>query len=352
LKGKDVILYEIKDKKNSFTASFLNVGAAINQVRVPNKDGDMIDIHYGRDSLQELKELPGYQGCIVGRVASLIAFGRYELDGELVELSKNMAKVHSQHGGFEAFNQKIWECLAFEEEDNSVLLKFRYISPDGEEGFPGRLETIISYRIRPMSISWEIHGKTNKTTIVNMTNHAYWNLDGIFQRIDNLSLEINAEKYLEIHNVKIVLKTIAELLRLGKRTHAPMEIKPIAEFGIDLTSKKQLSTIFSEFGDLDHNFITDPENKGEIKEVARLFSEKNDLVMHVSTTEPGMVVYSGNDMDSMKSFGKQLKEHFGICIETMKPTNSIQIPKLKDWVVLRPNEEYKTKTIIDFSHET
>ncbi len=346
---KRIKLVKIEDPNSKYEVHLTNLGASINRVRMPDNKGNVTDIHYGRDSVKEFEKVGGYLGATVGRVASLIAFGRFNLNGKIHELSKNMAKVHCQHGGWKGFTSKAWDYKGFTQKNNTVEVSFSYFSQDGEEGFPGSLSVTAKYRVKPLRLEWSYEAKSDKKTIINLTNHAYWNLNGLFKPIDDMHLRIPASQYLEINTPKLVFKTIAEMVRLGKRNSAPMELRSVNNLPFNPNRTNKIGDIFQAFGSLDHNFIIDRSNKEKLKLAARLDSPNTGRSMEVWTTEPAIIAYSGNSVGDLRSFGKNMSDHQSICLEPLKPTNSVQIPELKDWVVLKVNQTYFTRTRLVFS---
>ena len=351
----DIFLYKIT-MAGGFEVHLCNYGASIVSVKIPNRDGIIENVHYGFDSFEVMKQSKGYQGAIVGRVASLIGFGRIELDGEMHELSKNIIGVHSTHGGPHGFNSKIWDHIDTKENDTSISITFQYISPDGDEGYPGTLTTKVTYTIKKYTekdklwiLGWTFSATTDKKTLVNLTNHAYWNLDGLNMPIDDLELQVYAKKYLYLRKFSLAIKTLLSLLKIFKFKTVKMELRPIVNLKININEKQKIRKIFKELGDIDHNFILKDHVSEEIIPAATLYSSSTGRKLEVWTDEPNIVIYSGNAMKGLTSYGKNLHKHDGICLETMKPTNSIQMDELKDWVILNPEDEYKQITECRFS---
>ena len=176
--GSEVEKYRIAVPERQFEMTFTNLGASILQVRMTDRNKDIDDIHYGRLTPEALFQNTdnAYLGSIVGRVASTIPFAQFNIEGTDYHITPNMMGVHSQHGGRFGFNTKLWKCVKFETQSttNEAVLQFAYNSADGEEGYPGNLNVIVTYSLtNDLTFSWDIRATTDKATIVNIINHAY-----------------------------------------------------------------------------------------------------------------------------------------------------------------------------------
>jgi aldose 1-epimerase len=209
-----------------------------------------------------------------------------------------------------------------------------------------------------MELIWEFKSTTDKPTIVNLINHAYWNLDGIHALIDNLELKVNASKYFADNKLMIVGNTLLHKIRFQKKhIQCPFVLKDVSGYKIDLHEYHSFSKLFQVIGDLDHVFLLDsqiPERRivtdaDPLQFAAELYSPKTGRCLSVYTTEPCLIVYSGNSMESVKSFGKQCRKHAAVCLETSRFTSGIMLPEYRDFMILRPNSTYYHKTINKFS---
>ncbi|MHA1339966.1 MAG: aldose epimerase family protein [Promethearchaeota archaeon] len=333
-KNNQTYLYTISDPNNNFLVQISDFGATIVRVMMADREGHLEDINFGQDSPEEYIKQGGYLGAVIGRVANRIGNAKFELDGKTYNLFINNCNVHSLHGGREGFNFKIWNCLKAEADDEKAILEFQYISPDGEENYPGTLTTNLKYIIKPMEIEWEFISKTDKPTIVNLTNHAYWNLEGLQTVIDSQILRLAADRYMPSDET---------LIPTG-------EVINVENTGYDFREGKKFADIFKEVGDIDNNFFITDYNKEEYKLrfAAELFSPKTGRKMSVFTTEPCIQVYTGNFMADIKSFGIQCKKHSAVCLETQRVPNAINFPEFREMVILRPGEIYKHKTLHKF----
>lgn len=358
IKGKTIHLYRVIDETSRFQVSFTEIGASIVRVRMPDKDGNIADIHYGRGNPKAVyeNEDDGYLGSIVGRVASFLYFAQFELDGEQYDVSTNMFAVHSTHGGKHGFNEKIWKVESTDVQDDRASIKFSYLSKNGEEGYPGNLQTRVTYTVTSdMELTWEITATTDKATIVNIINHAYWNLEGFGRLIDEMEFQINGTHQFQVKMGKVVVESLLHLLHL-KRKHErpPYEIKPLDRLELDLTESHSFSHIFDVLGDLDGTILLkksegDGAEDQELKYAAKLYSKRTGRKMAIYTTEPAAIVYTGNYMDKVESFGEKCVKHQAVCIETCRPENAVQFNDYKNMVILRPGDTYRHKTSHKFS---
>ncbi|MHA1745799.1 MAG: aldose epimerase family protein [Promethearchaeota archaeon] len=349
--GQEICLYTISDKSTGFSVSLTNIGASIVRVRMPDRNGNISDIHYGHETPEDYfpNDL-AYLGSTVGRVCSVLAFAEFELNGKTHKLSKNMAKTHCMHGGFEGISHTIWDCLhVVEDTDNqTVIIEFVYYSLDGEEGFPGNVNIKARYYISPMKLGIEFKVTTDQPTIVNLTNHAYWNLDGLFQTIDNLELQANASSYLHVSPWKVIGQTLLHHLPfVKKKKKFPWELRKTQGTPMDLHKTTSFKKIFQEYGDVDNNFLLDgfqgEPNGFSMHFAAMLRSPKTGRKFELHTTEPSMMIYTGNNMKGVQSFKQKCKKHDAICFEPSRPPDAIHQPSYRDWVILKPEAIYYSK---------
>lgn len=336
--GRACELYTIKDNDSGFQVSISDLGASVVRVIMPDQHGNLSDIAFGQNSAEELVKQGGYLGATLGRVAGRIANAKFTLDGTEHSLFANASGGHSLHGGKQGFDKKIWTLKLKQvlREENSVALLFEYVSPDGEEGYPGRLQTLLTYRITPMELTWEYQAKTDKPTIVNLTNHSYWNLDGLDSLVDNLRIRLDSSRYMPADG----------------NTIPTGEIKDLKGTALDCRSPKPFSEVFSSYGDVDDVFLLDGFGRKKRPEdmvfAAELYSSASGRRMELYTTEPSLVVYTGNHMASLKSFGKPCRKHSAVCLEDQRPPNAINDPRFAQTVVLRPDETYYHRTLLRF----
>lgn len=335
-RGHPTDLHVARDPETGFEVHVSNFGATLVRVKVPDRTGSVADITYGQDSPAEYMGQGGYLGATVGRVANRIGNARFELDGRQYTVYVNNAGKHCLHGGKEGFDAKVWECTRADQVGPEVVITMRHVSPADEEGFPGTLTTHVTYTIAPMRVSWAFRATTDAPTIVNLTNHAYWNLDGLGTTIDALTLKLAADRYMPADET---------LLPAG-------EVLPVAGTPLDLHEPTPFEHIFAEFGDVDNNFFlekfpgmaADPR----LSFAAELASPVTGRRMVVRTTEPCVQLYTGNFMGDLTAFGAPCPKHGAVCLETQRPPNAINLPEYAPWVILRPGQTYVHQTSHEF----
>lgn len=335
--NKEAMLYTIS-YKNGFEVTLSNFGATLVRVKVPTKDRTPLDVNFYHATTADYISGGGYLGAVVGRVANRIANAKFTLEGKEYELYVNNNNKHCLHGGKQGFNQKWWDLIEEEQHDDQMKLVFEYISPDGEENFPGTLKNKVIYEIARMKLAWTFEAETDKTTIVNITNHAYWNLEGIDgPLIDDQLITLDADSFMPVDDTLIPTGELVDLYAVGLSMKEPV---PFAK-------------LFSTYGDIDNNFVLNnyhPYMK-EPRFAAEVYSPKTGIKMKVYTTEPCVQVYTGNFMQNIKCHGKMLKKHQAVCLETQKTPNAINMEKYREQLILQPGEKYYHKTLHVFSVE-
>jgi aldose 1-epimerase len=336
-KGKPAELFIITDPKTGFRVDVSDFGATLVRVQVPDKSGKVGDVNFGHDSPDEYMTRDGYFGAVTGRVANRIANGAFTIDGTEYKVEKNLGGKMALHGGKEGFNKKMWKCSKAEAGAKEAVLVFEYTSPDGEEGYPGTLKITTTYTISPNKVGWEFAATTDKPTIINITNHAYWNLDGLDALIDDQEVKIEASFY---------MPGDADNLVTG-------EARTLDGSKLDMREFKTFKKLFAEAGDIDNSFFSNnywtKKAATDVALAGQLRSLKTGKLMKVYTSEPIIHVYTGNYMAGVVSWGKQCKKHGAVCFETQHPSNAINNPVFAKDVILRPGEKYYHKTVHEFS---
>lgn len=338
--GKEIKLCVLTNNQGAEVA-ILNYGAKLVSIVVPDKNGNKVDVVTGHPSIEDyLHSEEPYFGAVCGRYANRIAKGRFELDGVAYNLPINNGP-NSLHGGIKGFNAVVWDV---EMQDTRTLV-LAYTSADGEEGYPGKLSVRVIYRLTDdNSLEIEYKATTDKTTIVNLTNHSYFNLSGEGDPyIGDHQLQINAEYYLPTSDVAIPL---------GKPENVeetPFDFRTLHTIG---------GRIEEEFTQLifgngyDHNYIIDGAGEGLVL-CAKAVSPKTGIVMEVFTTEPGVQLYTGNFLDG--SFpgknGHTYPKRSAFCLETQHYPDSIHHPEYPS-TVLKPEEVFVSKTVYKFTTDS
>ncbi|HXI84259.1 MAG TPA: aldose epimerase family protein [Verrucomicrobiae bacterium] len=317
----------ILSNTNGVRASLMNYGATVVALEAPDRNGKLTDVTLGFDTLEGyVKSNQPYFGCIVGRCANRIADGRFHLDGKEYRLATNAGNAHL-HGGVKGFDKAFWSAEA-----ESPSVKFTYLSPDGEEGYPGNLSVTVIYILTENNeLQIEYTATTDKPTPVNLTNHTYFNLAGA-GTILNHELLIASTQYLPANNA---------LLPTG-------EIHPVKSTPMDFTMSTPIGRRIHQLkGDpigYDHTYVL--ENDGaKTKLAARVFEPQSGRVLEVHTTEPGVQLYTGNFLDGTISGkgGRAYQQHTGFCLETQHYPNSVNQPTFPS-VILKPGQSYRQKT--------
>lgn len=339
IKGKETKFYVLKNK-NGLELCVSNIGARLVSMMVPDKNGKMQDVLLGFDNAKDYATIDNNFGATIGRYANRIGNATFTLDGETYKLPQNN-NGHCLHGGDQGFDKYI-----FDEENataNSVTLKM--ISPDGDANFPGELHAQVTFTLTDdNAIDIQYKATADKKTIINMTNHAYFNLSGnpAQSAIDHI-LYMNADQYTPVDET---------LIPTGK-------MEAVANTPMDFTSPKKVADdiektdfIQLKYGrGFDHNWVLN--TKGNDKKVAaRLTSPTSGIVMEVYTDEPGLQLYTGNFLDGTIKGKKGITYNCraSICLETQHYPDS---PNKPEWpsVVLEPGKTYTSHTVYKFSIE-
>lgn len=337
--GTAVDLYTMVNA-NGMEVRASNYGGIITALLVPDGSGKVGDITLGMSSFDGYLKNPPYFGAIIGRYGNRIGKAQFKLDDQTYKLPKNDGQ-NTLHGGLTGFDKVVWQAEPFEKED-SVGVIFTYTSKDGEEGFPGNLQTRVTYTLTDKNeLSFDYHATTDKPTVVNLTQHAYFNLAGDGNG-DVLGHEftIYANEYTPVDRA---------LIPTGK-------LEPVTDTPFDFRNKVVLGTRVNadheqiKFGTgIDHNFVIRRNEPGLVL-AARVSEPSTRRVMEVHTTEPGVQFYTGNFLnDSIASkSGKPYGKHSGFCLETQHFPDSPNQPAFPS-TTLRPGEEYNSKTVYTFS---
>jgi len=323
------------------TIKILDYGGIVQSISVPDSFGECRNVALGFNSLTQYLEQNRYFGAIIGRSAGRILGGEISLEGHSRKVSVN-SPPHSKHGGFSGFDKKLWSSRGIRDAD-SVGVQLEYISPDGEEGYPGTLRTTVTYRLlrSANTLRVDCHATTDKETVVNLTNHTYFNLAGE-GRGDILDHEliIGAESYLPIgaegesldglRTVKNTALDFSSSHRIGER---------IRDSSAELLHARGYDHQFKVHGD-----------SGGLNFGARVLEPTTRRTLELWTTEPCLVFYTGNLLDGslVGSSGNAYRQSDGFALEPKRFMNPIHAPKHPSWM-LRPNEVYGTSTEYRFS---
>ena len=335
--GKSVELYTLSNESGA-KVSITNYGGTVTSIVVPDKGGKMGDVVLGFDSVAEYVEKSPYFGCITGRYANRIANGKFTLDGKDYSVATNNDPNHL-HGGLKGFDKKIWKARIGNMGDSPSLV-LTYTSPDGEEGYPGTLNNSVTYTwTQDNALRIRYKSTTDKPTILNLTNHSYFNLAGEGDKT-NLQhrVKINAEHYNPIDETSI-----------------PTGIAPVEGTPFDFRKPTQIGKRINEENEqlkngkgYDHNFVLKKTDDGKLMPAAVVTEPTSGRILTVKTTEPGIQFYTGNFLDDLKGKGgKNYAHRSAFCLESQTFPDS---PNQKEFPspVLRPGETYSQVTVYHF----
>lgn len=337
--GTAVDLYTLTNA-NGMEAAISNYGATVVSLKAPDRSGKMADIALGFDSIQGYLGDHPYFGAVVGRYGNRIAKGRFTLNGKEYKLATNNGP-NALHGGIKGFNRQVWQAQPV----GMSGVRLAYVSKDGEEGYPGTLTTTVEYTLTDANeLKLAYSATTDKDTVLNVTNHSYFNLAGEGSSdILGHRLQLFADRFTPVDSTLIPtgeLKAVAG---------TPFDFRQPHLIGerIDAAGDQQIK--FG--GGYDHNFVVNG-SMGTLRPAARVVEPKSGRVMEVSTTEPGVQFYTGNFLDgSVKGKGgKAYKRRYGFCLETQHFPDSPNQPKFPT-VVLKPGQKFASTTVFKFSTE-
>jgi len=332
--GDSVMLFTLKNEKE-IVVKITNLGGIITEIQTPDRNGKFDNITLGFDNLdQYLAGHPNF-GALIGRFGNRIADAKFTLDGATYQLAPNNGD-NTLHGGLIGFDDVLWvpEVIS---SDERAALKLTYISPDGEEGFPGTLKVEVTYELLLDKLFITYEAETDKATPVNLTNHAYFNLAGEGTILDHV-LYINASKYTPVDD---------ELIPTGEL--ANVEGTPF-DFRKPFVIGERIDQVGGDPGGYDHNFVLDGSSEEKVL-AAKLMDPKSGRFLEVSTTEPGVQFYTGNFLDGSHVSGNTTYvKNYGLCLETQHFPDSPNQPDFPN-TILRPGEKYVTQTILKFGVE-
>lgn len=338
--GREADLYTLTNP-NGMVVKITNYGGIITHLTAADREGKWEDVVLGFDSLAPYLAGHPFFGALVGRYGNRIAGGKFVLDGKQYSLAVNNGP-NSLHGGLVGFDKALW---AVEEvkTDSTVALRMTHHSKDGDEGYPGNLDLTVVYTLSSEnSLRIDYHATTDKATVINLTNHSYFNLTGMKRDILSHELTVDADSIVPVNTELIptgALRAVAG---------TPFDFRTPKQVGerIDDVSDEQIKN----GGGYDHCWVINGSN-GSLRSFARLYEPESGRVMEAFTTEPGVQIYTGNFLDgTLKGKGVTYGRRYGICLETEHFPDSPNQPQFPS-VVVRPGEVYTTSTVYAFSVE-
>ena len=335
--GRPMTLYTLTNQ-NGASVSVLDFGAHLVSVRVPDREGKLADVCLGFDTLEEYDQKPGFLGAIVGRYGNRIGGSRFSLNGQEYSLFPNDGK-NSLHGGREGFDKKWWKGQILEAEGEDALV-LTYVAHDGEEGYPGKLRVQVTYAWDDQNaLTIRYLAQSDKDTVVNLTNHAYWNLAGAGAgNILGHTLQINADCVTDVDD---------ELIPNGKYADVagtPLDLRTPTRIGDGIARMGECHLMENVAG-YDINYVLRGEG---MKEAAVLYDAGSGREMRVLTEEPGIQFYSAQTMDQTGKGGAHYGNFAGAALETQHYPDSPNHPEFPS-TVLKAGDVYKTATVYAFS---
>ena len=339
INNQPVDLYTLKNNAG-MEVCITNFGARIVSVVVPDRNGEMKDVVLGFDKMKDYQHVPSDFGAAIGRYANRIKAGRFELDGEAFQLPQNNFG-HSLHGGPQGWQYQVYKAKPV---SNTSIAMTRF-SPDGDANYPGNVTATVTYTLtEDNAIDIRYEATTDKKTIINMTNHSYFNLSGDASKpITDHMLYINADAFTPVDST---------FMTTG-------DIVPVADTPMDFTTPKTISAEIDNYdyeqlkngNGYDHNWVLN--TNGDVKQLAaKVTSPTSGIALEVYTNEPGIQVYTGNFLDGTATGKKGIayQQRTGICLEVQHYPDS---PNKPHWpsVVLQPGQTYRSECIYKFTVE-
>lgn len=332
--GRQVDIFTLTNA-NGIKAKVMTYGATLVSLETPDKNGNIADVVLGFDTPAEYPEKSSYFGSTTGRFANRISKAKFTLEGTEYTLAANNGENHL-HGGIVGFDKVIWQATQIDAPDGDAV-EFTYLSADGEEGYPGNLSCSVTYKLTDDNeLSFSYKATTNKATIVNLTNHTYWNLAGHNSGVNlDHEITINADRYTVVTDDGIPTG----------------ELRDVEGTEMDFTKPhtigERVDKVAGVPGGYDHNYVLN--STGGLSPAAKVREPASGRVMEVFTTEPGIQLYVGNFLNGIAGKGGASYEfRNALCLETQHFPDSPNQPDFPS-VVLRPGEEYKHLTVHKFS---
>ncbi len=328
--GRKVFAFTVANT-NGLEMTVITYGATLQSFIMPDKTGKRSELTLGFDKISGYESSHPYYGATVGRVANRIKKGRFTLDGKDYILTRNNG-IHHIHGGREGFSRKIWDAYPFIN-GGTAGVKLFLESPDGEEGYPGKLNVSLTVSLdEDNTLIFQYHAATDAPTIVNLTNHAYWNLSGAGKgKIYEHTLSVRSSAYLE---------TDGDLIPTGR-------ILSVENTPLDFTKPKPIGRDIDAAGGYDHCFVLDSSGSRE-QSVMEVFDPVSSRKMELYTDSPGLHLYTGNFLKGETDRTGALDSHDAVCFETEAFPDAVHHKNFTP-ILLKPGETYSTFTKMQFS---
>lgn len=323
------------------SVSIIDFGGVVTKIIVPDRDGKLDDVNLGFDDVTVYNGRGGSMGALIGRFGNRIANAEFDLEGAHYTLGKNNG-VNNLHGGPEGFGVRMWQVEERPGQGKDTL-RLSLISPDGDQGFPGKLEVEVDYAFNDQDeLSIHYRAKTDKPTLVNLTNHCYFNLDGHKAgTVENLTLQINGDSVTEVREGLIptgrMLPSDGVSYGFSKETRIG-----------DVLARREEDAAMKMAGGVDFNYCAGRDR--ETKTIAVLRSPATGRRMEVITDQPGVQCYTGQGLNHAGKDGVHYGPFAGVCLETQHYPDGIHHPHFPS-VVVRPQDTYDTLTVYRFVTE-
>jgi aldose 1-epimerase len=334
--GTAVDLYSLKDGK--IEVDVITYGGIVVSIRTPDRNGKLDDIVLGCDSVEKYVTQTAHFGGTIGRYANRIAHGTFQLDGQTYSIPKNNGE-NALHGGPRGFDKVVWSAKQVSEG-----VELTYVSKDGDQGFPGTLTTTVRYTLAGNALRIEYSATTDKDTVLNLTNHSYFDLAGQGKGdVMGHVLKIDAARFTPVD---------ANLIPTG-------ELKSVEGTPFDFRTPHVIGERIDADdaqlhlgGGYDHNFVLD-HPAGQLAEAAEVYEPTTGRILRVSTTEPGVQLYTGNSLDGSITGkeGRVYKRRFAVCLETQHFPDSPNHPSFPS-TELKPGQTFHSVTVLEFSAGT
>jgi len=339
--GRQVSAYTLTNQRG-MTVRVLDYGATIISIRVPDRNGSSDDVALGFDDLAGYVEVPRYFGAVVGRYGNRIANGRFTIGSRTYELARNNGANHL-HGGERGFDKVLWSARPFQHGDSAGIV-FSYLSPDGDQGYPGALQATVTYTLTSASeLVVDYHATTDAPTHVNLTQHTFFNLAGAGKRdVLEHRLTLHATAYTPVDSTFIPTGEIAPV------AGTPFDFRTPAAMGARIRDDFPQLRIGNGYN---HNWVLDRPGglDGRLVHAARVLEPESGRTLDVHTTEPGLQFFTANSLDgtAIGREGRSYQRHYGFCLETQHYPDSPNQPQFPS-TLLRPGEAYRSRTVFAF----
>lgn len=327
------IMYHTVVNDAGMSVTAINYGCTITSIMIPDSEGNMENVVLGFDTFDEYIKHSPFFGCTVGRVAGRISNGSFEMDGQAYQLTQNEGSNH-HHGGIKGLDKYIWDASVEQYGEESISIVFSTTSKDGLEGYPGNIQLKVYYTLNQQNeLEIRMEGISDKKTIINLTNHTYFNLSGNLKRdILDHQLTIDSDHFLELNK---------ELLPTGKLVSVQDTVFDFREGRViqDGVNSNHEQNILAGHG-YDHPFVLD----GEVK----LFDNESGRVVTIETNQPSVVLYTANHLGTDYSIrGVQSRPHLGLCLETQGYPDAVNHEQFPS-IVVEKDELYQSITRLKF----